>query len=393
MSAHGGFNPFRDARGRYADQPGLAQASARIEGQPLPGKTEWEKDGVRVEFTGGRKPAYRVMHGDVLIEEIPATNKWKQELERATENAQKYLVELQTGSANQVVRQIAAEQRGGGFEYEMQGLTAAAKAAPSDYKAVLKVGERVMAEIDKELAVVTARSHLANIERHYARAIAESNPIAISAGVAELARARWQLVSAIGRAAGELLERRRTPATLDDIGLDPVTSMRAQDLVEEVAGFLPRAMVRAASRNAVGNYRSRPALRVEEQDSVRAYYSNSHLAMVISRQDGRRVVAHELGHWLENNVPGMRSAASAYLRARTAGEEPRRLRELVGSWYDDHEVAKPDRFVNPYMGKIYDTGNTELVSMLFEDYTENNHETAVKDLEAYTWFLGVLHSL
>ena len=394
---HGGFNPFRDGHGRFADRPGGGGGSRETLSAPLPAKVEWEKDGVRVEFTGGKLPTYRVMHRDQMIKEFPATTKWRQDLAAATQHAQAYLVTVGTTRANQAVRALADDQRGGGsFARDMQTLTEEARRTPSDHHAMIAAGKRVLAEIDQDPDVVSARSHVANVERAYAAAKQRVDPLGVEAGAEELSRARWRAVHAIGRVAGDLLERRRGTTRAADVDVDPRSARKGRELFDEVVEFLPRPMVGAAN-NAAGKdklYRvSQHALLIEEQAGVRASYDHLRRRILLDATDGRRVAAHELGHWLENNVPGMQDAAQAYLLARTAGQPLQKLNEVTNAGYGDHEVTRPDQFVHAYMGKHYGSGDTELISMLFEDYTANNHEIAVKDPEAYTWFLGVLHTL
>jgi hypothetical protein len=74
--------------------------------------------------------------------------------------------------------------------------------------------------------------------------------------------------------------------------------------------------------------------------------------------------AHEYGHYLESNVPGLHDAARAFLMLRTQGEQTITLRSATGSMgYDKSEYCRKDAFLDPYMGKIYLDGSTELISM------------------------------
>jgi SPP1 gp7 family putative phage head morphogenesis protein len=74
----------------------------------------------------------------------------------------------------------------------------------------------------------------------------------------------------------------------------------------------------------------------------------------ISRDDPARVFIHEAGHWLEEHDPRFKARAEAFLRRRTAGEQVQKLKDLINQPYEDTEVTKPDKFINPYIGKWYE---------------------------------------
>ena len=85
------------------------------------------------------------------------------------------------------------------------------------------------------------------------------------------------------------------------------------------------------------------------------------------------MVVHEMGHWLEDIDPTVHEKAIAFLERRTEGEEAQRLRDILPRYnYRASEVAKRDKFENPYTGKLYvnsRTGEqyaTEIVSMGLE---------------------------
>jgi len=100
----------------------------------------------------------------------------------------------------------------------------------------------------------------------------------------------------------------------------------------------------------------------------RECYVPSTKAVMIRSHTSVQVIIHELGHWLEAHVPDVAIKANAFLNRRTAGESPQSLRTLTGrNFYRREEVAKPDRFFSPYVGKIYPGGiHTEVVSMGIE---------------------------
>jgi hypothetical protein len=95
---------------------------------------------------------------------------------------------------------------------------------------------------------------------------------------------------------------------------------------------------------------------------VRAYYDNGHI--FLDDVDGKTVVVHEMGHWLEDWDAAVRRKATDFLNARTAGEQAELLVQITGNnAYRPNEVSKRDKFLDAYAGKIYSDGSTEIVSM------------------------------
>jgi len=77
----------------------------------------------------------------------------------------------------------------------------------------------------------------------------------------------------------------------------------------------------------------------------------------------RSTIFHEIGHHIEFESKELENAARDFVLSRAEGA-PRKLRELTGNErYEDWEEAYPDKFVNPYVGKIYENGSTEVLSM------------------------------
>ncbi|MFD7236450.1 phage minor capsid protein [Streptomyces syringium] len=71
------------------------------------------------------------------------------------------------------------------------------------------------------------------------------------------------------------------------------------------------------------------------------------------------VATHEMGHRMEQYIPGLRELEYTYVRRRSTGfgglEEPRRLSDLYpNSAYAAHEVAYPDDWRDAYTGKTYE---------------------------------------
>lgn len=76
---------------------------------------------------------------------------------------------------------------------------------------------------------------------------------------------------------------------------------------------------------------------------------------------GEEVTLHELGHRMEEKIPGLKALEFAYVRSRTThpdGAGNVAIEELVplGGGYEASEKAYKDEFPNPYTGKSYEFG-------------------------------------
>ncbi len=102
------------------------------------------------------------------------------------------------------------------------------------------------------------------------------------------------------------------------------------------------------------------------ENAGRAFYKASGEAALrgvhIFNGDGKSTVVHELGHWFEFNAKGAQSEANKFLKMRTKGETA----EWLGDSYDKIEIAKKDKFLDPYIGKQYGGAATEVLSMGYE---------------------------
>lgn len=94
--------------------------------------------------------------------------------------------------------------------------------------------------------------------------------------------------------------------------------------------------------------------------------------------------AHEFGHHFESYSPGARKKANEFLAKRTQGEKKKRLPNIPS------EFAFFDKFLNPYMGKFYSRGNTEIISMGLEYLVSNPYKMMREDPEYFDFMIDVL---
>lgn len=182
--------------------------------------------------------------------------------------------------------------------------------------------------------------------------------------------AAGQLTAESRAAAREILALPQAERTAASVTVAP--SRRTAGITEGIDQF--RAMVStkvmpADRKLAVVPTRSRRAF-------ARPWLDEVHL----SAMQSPRVTAHELGHLLEKD-PAIKAAARAFWERRTAGESSVSLRTLTGiKAYRSDEIARRDKFINPYMGKDYGPGNyTEIVSMGLELYVDDPVAFAAAD--------------
>ncbi len=142
-----------------------------------------------------------------------------------------------------------------------------------------------------------------------------------------------------------------------------------------------------------------------DQLARRAFYTHPRLSrdgLSVGRADqitlpthavtSRTAVIHEAGHWLETRIPEVRREAQAFLDARTAGDQAVRLRDVTkNSAYGTSETTKPDKFMDPYVGKQYSRGASEVISMGMQFMYENPIQLALSDPQLFDLIWRILN--
>lgn len=131
----------------------------------------------------------------------------------------------------------------------------------------------------------------------------------------------------------------------------------------------------------------------------RAAYAPSTKTVELTENSKEHVAAHELGHHLEQVLPGVKDAAQAFVEYRCGAEKPQSLAKLFPKQgYTKSEMGRKDDFdhtfgehQNPYYaGKVYSTGETEIVSMGLELLHKDPVGFARRDPEYFSFITGIL---
>lgn len=104
----------------------------------------------------------------------------------------------------------------------------------------------------------------------------------------------------------------------------------------------------------------------------------------------RSVLWHELGHYIEAET-GVRYQTAQWIRGRATGGAYS-MRAQFGGGYRADEKALPGPFADPYVGKLYSDGMTEVVSMGLEYLSDPHYlgKALAKDPEHVQLVLGLL---
>lgn len=125
----------------------------------------------------------------------------------------------------------------------------------------------------------------------------------------------------------------------------------------------------------------------------------------LSKAAGVRTTIHEFSHVLENASKNMHiddtdhvhKQASDFLEMHTRGEKAQKITDiktgdpsLDARRFNDSELVKPDKFSDPYTGKIYERGSTEIISMGVEKMWSDPAKFAKDDPEYFDFIYTTL---
>lgn len=184
----------------------------------------------------------------------------------------------------------------------------------------------------------------------------------------------WRRASVLdekGAAVAEVLGEIRPMGGVPRVG----GSSALQETLDTVAPLLPADWIESANK--------RRGLRLRS-GSGRAYYQDKGYspdeAIIRSPENRPSTMLHELGHWVERHgviegpptIMRIYDACRAWRDTRVRAGAPE-MPELIpltklrpGHGYRRDENAWPDSFSDPYVGKRYSTGTTEVLTMGLE---------------------------
>lgn len=129
---------------------------------------------------------------------------------------------------------------------------------------------------------------------------------------------------------------------------------------------------------------------VEDIKDRRSQADISMKTMLVGTEFTQRSLYHEVGHFVERNL-GVGPQSQDFIKQRATGDITK-LSTLTGN--DDYklEIAYPDTFIHPYVGKVYYSNDTEVVSMGLQHFTEPKELFNLKAIDSdHLYFtLGVL---
>ena len=103
---------------------------------------------------------------------------------------------------------------------------------------------------------------------------------------------------------------------------------------------------------------------------------------------------HEYGHAIEHDNPDVTKMANTLRDHRGAGQKIKKLKDIDGRGYDDHEVTYEDEWDHKYIGKWYGhNGSTEVLSMGTEALMRDPLEMYVTDPEHFHFTVAALSGM
>jgi len=125
-----------------------------------------------------------------------------------------------------------------------------------------------------------------------------------------------------------------------------------------------------------------------------AYRANAYpnqFRILMAASDNRGVYFHEIGHLLESNNR-LKGKTYNWVAARGGGRGKSIPYSKIGSWSSDTQNAYKDKFINPYVGKFYRDGSTEVMSMGMQQFTSYGQmlKFAKKDFDHFSLIHGIL---
>lgn len=193
--------------------------------------------------------------------------------------------------------------------------------------------------------------------------------------------------------------------------LKPANIKKGQEAKDFYASVVDRSVLERQS-----SYRGAMYLDADDRSASRAFYRSSDNTAYVGGNQGTRTYVHEFGHGFENNIGGTKVVDKPKTMAEQPGknswqkmaQEFRNTRgrgiqhtgdlastptsslpkkyQLTTIYKGTDEVGYEDDFISHYMGRKYDFGDTEIISMGME-YLYAEPETLLRRDPEYFWFM------
>lgn len=157
------------------------------------------------------------------------------------------------------------------------------------------------------------------------------------------------------------------------------------DRLEEIAGD---DFIKSYGGRGVTSYIYEDHTRALSYGKYRANARIRQFTVNMSQSDNVSVYFHELGHLIEDTRV---AKTKAYAWVRTRGAK-KRMKYSDISYSKDREWAYKDKFIDPYVGKFYGDGSTEVMSMGMQQFTSYKQmmRFAKKDFDHFAFIHGIL---
>lgn len=124
---------------------------------------------------------------------------------------------------------------------------------------------------------------------------------------------------------------------------------------------------------------------------TRAFAYSNKMQIAVTKYFDKRTLFHECGHLVEGLDDLSMKCSHQFIKDRATGNL-QSLRSITGiSGYSSSEMAYPDKFIDPYVGKVYQWPASEVYSMAIENMSspERIINFLQNDPEHFKLFLGV----
>lgn len=134
------------------------------------------------------------------------------------------------------------------------------------------------------------------------------------------------------------------------------------------------------------------SIKTLKYDDPRAYASRYENVINIGKGAEKGTQFHEAGHHVEYESKDLQMAMNIWRNQRAYSLQYKSLKELTGIDYDDDEVALEDKYLDPYVGKVYANDSTEVLSMGIEHFIDAKAMRRLRetDKQHFDLIMGVI---